>query len=166
MLQLFLKVAPHHRLLSPHALFLLLGGRASFLQFPASVHDVEIASTYHGGQYAVATTDTTSTVSADNGEPPCRHVQRRRKRSVHCEGDGSQPPSILVESGDHEPDESTNTAPSSPSIATTRPSMAAIRPICIIDQSTSLDGAKADLRRALVVTIGGNRPMLSADQVL
>ncbi|KAF8670485.1 hypothetical protein HU200_050501 [Digitaria exilis] len=39
-------------------------------------------------------------------------------------------------------------------------------PICVIDRSTRMDNTEVDLQRALVVTIGGNRPSLVADRVL
>jgi hypothetical protein len=41
-----------------------------------------------------------------------------------------------------------------------------VKPLCVIDRTASIDRAEADLRRALLVTVGGNRPTVSKFQVL
>jgi hypothetical protein len=40
------------------------------------------------------------------------------------------------------------------------------RPLCVIARSSNIDRAEADLRRALLVTVGGNCPVLAPRQVL
>jgi hypothetical protein len=40
------------------------------------------------------------------------------------------------------------------------------KPLCVINQTASIDRTEADLRRALLVTVGGNRPTVSKFQVL
>lgn len=103
--------------------------------------------------------DTAGSTAAADGEPPRRRARRRRRRRpARRDGDGSLPPSTPEDSGGDEPD------PDVPSAGT--PSGAATRPICVIDRSTRMDNTEVDLQRALVVTIGGNRPSLVADRVL
>jgi hypothetical protein len=40
------------------------------------------------------------------------------------------------------------------------------RPLCVIGRSSSIDQAEAALQHALLVTIGGNRPVVTPQQVL
>lgn len=40
------------------------------------------------------------------------------------------------------------------------------RPMCILERSTSIERPEADLRRALLITVGGNRPAVLPEQVL
>jgi hypothetical protein len=42
----------------------------------------------------------------------------------------------------------------------------AARPFCVVDRSVSLERAKADLSCALLITVGGVRPVVSAQEVL
>jgi hypothetical protein len=39
------------------------------------------------------------------------------------------------------------------------------RPLCVIDHSVAVDQVEADLRYALFASVGGARPLVSADQV-
>jgi hypothetical protein len=58
-------------------------------------------------------------------------------------------------------------APAPPAdVSQLAPEEAAAIPVCVIDHSEELNRAKADLARALFVTIGGSRPAVSALQVI
>jgi hypothetical protein len=51
-----------------------------------------------------------------------------------------------------------------PPVAAPLPSLS--RPLCVIDRSLSIDQAEVDLGRALFVTVGGSRPVVTAQHVL
>lgn len=103
--------------------------------------------------------------AADSGEePPRRRVRRRRGRAARHGGDGLLPLSVPEGSseGDCDPSGDAGNArvPSSVAAATARP-------VCIIDRTARVESAEAELRHALVVTIGGNHPpAVEAGQVL
>lgn len=101
--------------------------------------------------------------AANSGkEPPRRRARRRRRRSGRRAGDGSLPQSTPEGSCQSDGGPGVDFSDDSASCV----AVAAARPVCIIDRTARLESAKAELRRALVVTIGGNHPTLEAGHVL
>ncbi|GJN11692.1 hypothetical protein PR202_ga29902 [Eleusine coracana subsp. coracana] len=97
------------------------------------------------------------TLLAESGGPSRRRA-RRRCRLRARRGDGSS--SLPSDSGEAPQAVSVVTA------ATPLPNPAGNPPLCIIDRSASITRVEADLCRALLITVVGNRPLVTANQVL
>lgn len=97
--------------------------------------------------------------TGQRGEPSRRHTRRRRRRLTRRETYDSSSPSG--------PDEPTEPAPVVfGATAPVGPVGGFFRPTCVIDRSARIEQVENNLRRALLVTVGGNRPVFATEKVL
>jgi hypothetical protein len=100
-----------------------------------------------------------STESAVERQPPRWRARHRCHRPMNRDTAGAPPPPIPDEVLEPTLETAAGEVPSSPADQSSRP-------LCVIARSSSIDRAEVDLRRALLVTMGGNRPVLTPRQVL